>query len=317
MPKVSICIPTFNYAQYIPETIESVLAQSYQDFEVIIIDDCSTDNTAEIVGRYADRDRRIQFYRNRRNLGMVANWNLCLEKTSGTYVKIMGADDILEPSCIEKSMRVLEENPGVTLLSCARLLIDERSQPFKIESYADSFQIAPGAAVIRKCFFDRNLIGEPAAVMFRRKDAVRGFNPRYRQLTDIEMWFQLLEKGDFACIPEPLCRFRVHSTQMSKANMQSLVFIEDELRLKQDFFGKGPIAASFMNDLRWKFKLCYTIWTHKFIGLDIRTIRARVKEYLPLPVFYPLAYTKIVKDKLIEVARNMTRPRSERNLIAG
>jgi hypothetical protein len=85
--------------------------------------------------------------------------------------------------------------------------------------------------------------------------------------------------------------------------MRSFAFIEDELRLCQEYIGKKYIGDTFSNRQRWKFKLCYTIWTHKFIGLDIKSIRSQVKRYLPLVFFYPIAYVKLVKDKLKEIIK--------------
>ncbi len=304
-PKVSICIPTYNYAFYIASAIESVIAQTYANFELIIIDDCSSDNTGEIVMRYADLDKRIKFYKNDRNLGMVENWNRCLERATGDFLKVMGADDLLEPSCIEKSVNVLIESPHVSLVSCARLLIDKDGHPIRASAYSHKFQIVSGIKVIRKCFFTANLIGEPTAVMFRKKDAARGFDPHYRQLTDLEMWFHLLEQGDFAYIPEILCKFRVHLNQTTKTNIKSLKFIDDEILLFNDHIEKRYLGNSHINRQRWKFKLCYTIWSHKFIGLDINTIRSRIRGYMPLFLFYPLAYSRLLKDKVMEVARSI------------
>ncbi len=302
-PLVSVCIPSYNYSNYISSAIESVLLQTYQNFELIIVDDYSTDNTNQIIEKYLTQDKRIQFYKNTSNLGMVENWNLCLKKTTGEYVKILGADDLLERSCLEKSVAVLDENPGVSLVSCARLLIDKDAKPIKTVAYADKFQILAGKQVINNCFFTANLIGEPTAVLFRKKDSLRGFNPSYRQLTDLEMWFSLLEKADFAFIPEALCKFRVHQDQATKSNVQTLTFLDDELLLFRDYLGKDYIGDSFINRQRWKFKLCFTIWSHKFMGLDINRIRSKITQYLPLYLFYPLAYVKLVKDKAVELIR--------------
>ncbi len=293
MPKVSICIPTFNYAHYLPETIDSILAQSYSDFELIIVDDCSTDNTAELMPQYAQRDPRIRFYRNERNLGMVENWNRCLDLARGEYVKIMGADDILEPACIEKSIQVLSENPGVAVVSSARLLIDGQSRPLRVEAFADAFRVTEGKTIIKICFFTGNRIGEPVAVTFRKHDADRGFDSRYRQLTDLEMWFHLLERGDFAFIPDVLCRFRVHGAQATKANIQSLKFIDDNRLLFADYFSKGYIGNSGFNRIRWRFNLCYVIWDHGFQGLSRETIREQIRNLFPLWLFYPLLLIKL------------------------
>ncbi len=301
LPLVSVCIPSYNYADYLPAAIESVLGQTYGNIELIIVDDCSRDKTEEIVRTYAGRCKNIRFYRNETNLGMVGNWNRSLELTAGDFVKVMGADDLLEPSCIEKSVNTLVENPNVSLLSCARTLIDKSGRPVRTSAYSHKSGITPGTIAIRKCFFTANLIGEPVAVMFRKKEALRGFDPRYRQLTDLEMWFHLLELGDFAFIAEPLCRFRVHEDQTTKANVSSLAFLDDERLLYRDYIGKRYLGGTFVHRQQWKFKFCFTIWMQQFEGLGIKIIRSEIRNYMPLTLFYPLALLKIVKDRMMKL----------------
>ncbi len=101
-PKVSVCIDSFNYGRFLPEAIESVLGQSFQDFEVIISDDCSTDDSFAIAQRYAERDDRIRAMQNAHNLGMVKNRNAGLALARGEYVKTLHADDFLcSPEALE------------------------------------------------------------------------------------------------------------------------------------------------------------------------------------------------------------------------
>src|ERR1039458_5233071 len=94
-PRVSVLTPTFNYARYLPEAIESVLQQDFRDFELLIADDASTDGSAEIIHRYAAKDERIRFKIHSKNLGMVSNWNWCLSDARGEYVKFLFGDDRL------------------------------------------------------------------------------------------------------------------------------------------------------------------------------------------------------------------------------
>ena len=109
-PKVSVLIPTYNYAHYLPLAIESVLNQDFTDFGLIIQDDCSTDNTDEIVERYLS-DRRLIFETNESNLGLAGNWNLCLAKARGEYIKFIFADDLLaSQDCLAKMFSVLDRD---------------------------------------------------------------------------------------------------------------------------------------------------------------------------------------------------------------
>src|SRR5688572_30003299 len=100
-PKVSILIPTYNYAHYIGEAIESALNQTYTNFELIIIDDQSNDNTDEVVTRYLT-DPRVKYYKNKVNLGLAANFNEALKFAKGEYIKYLLADDLFHPALLEK-----------------------------------------------------------------------------------------------------------------------------------------------------------------------------------------------------------------------
>jgi glycosyltransferase involved in cell wall biosynthesis len=222
-PTLSVLIPTYNYARFLPEAIESVLEQDYADFELLIVDDGSSDNTAEVARRYCLRDPRVQFSAHPANIGMVNNWNYCLERARGDYIKFLFGDDKLcHPQALSKLAALLRNNPAATLAASARVVLNERSEAVDIwRTLADGFH--DGRKIITAYLMEngRNLVGEPSAVMFRKKDAGRGFNPRFCQVVDMEMWFHLLEKGGLAYTGEPLCAFRCHPGQQSERHAAS------------------------------------------------------------------------------------------------
>lgn len=222
-PSVSVLIPSYNGARYLPETIDSVLDQKLQDFELVVLDDRSADDSAEVIADYARRDERIRFRVNERNLGLVGNWNACLEAARGRYVKFLHSDDKLtRPTALGTWVELLEQNPSATLAVSAREIIDERSRRIRIKGFAGQRQLLPGpTAIARTVGTGSNLIGEPSCVLFRRADAERGFDARYRQLVDLEMWFHLLRRGDLAYTSECLCAFRRHERQQSNVNRES------------------------------------------------------------------------------------------------
>jgi len=219
-PLVSVLIPTYNYARYLAEAIESVLAQDYPHLEIIIGDDASTDASAAIIRDYAARDPRIRAQIHGRNLGMVANWNWCLGEARGTYVKYLFGDDRLaSPRAITQLVALLESHPRAVLAASARMLIDHDSQVTGQWNDLRTAGLRDGRRAILDCLFhNRNLIGEPSAVLFRRVAGLRGFAPGLRQLVDMEMWFHLLLQGDLAYTPEPLCAFRRHGAQQTAVN---------------------------------------------------------------------------------------------------
>lgn len=218
-PRISVLIPTYNYARFLAEAVESVLAQDFRDFELLIVDDCSDDNTAEVVKPFCSRDARVRFTVNSANLGMVKNWNYCLEQARGEYIKFLFGDDkLFHPQTLSKMVALLEKHPAATLASAARAILDERSRAIDImRPLAEGHH--NGRRIIASCLMENaNLIGEPSAVLFRKRDARRGFDPKYMQIVDLEMWFHLLEKGSLAYTREPLCGFRQHARQQTALN---------------------------------------------------------------------------------------------------
>ena len=261
-PKISVCIPTYNYARYLPEAIESVLSQKCRDFEILIIDDNSSDATREVVGIYAARDDRIRFLVNPCNIGMVANWNLCLEQARGEYIHYLFGDDLLASSdALELMAAVLDDEPDVSLVCSARNVVDEHSTVMEVWSnFSDGARI-PGIRVIRSCLFaGKNLIGEPSVVMFKKVQAGRGFNPAYRQLVDLEMWFHLLEQGDFANLATPLSSFRVHDFQQSALNAQETTTVDDLHLLFSDYLDKSYLHLNGLLKQYLVFDICYRFW---------------------------------------------------------
>lgn len=209
-PKVSIAIPLYNCESHIGETIESVLSQTYENFELTVYDDQSTDRSAEIVRSFGDP--RIRYILNTERLGFSGNWNRCLDSMNGTYCKLLPHDDILDPTCLERQVRVLEEYPDVALVHCARRIIDPANRILTTRRQHESDGIKESNASLRRIVRSgTNPIGEPASVMFRRvtKDQIRGFSDADMYSIDIEYWSRLLAEGKRYYIDEVLCSFRV------------------------------------------------------------------------------------------------------------
>ena len=133
-PRVSIGLPVYNGENYITEALDSILAQTYSDFELIISDNASTDRTAQICQHYAAKDRRVRFDRNSQNLGAAPNYNRVFQLSSGQYFKWAAHDDVLAPNFLQACVQVLDNDPDVVLCHSRARLIDERSQ--LVEDYA-------------------------------------------------------------------------------------------------------------------------------------------------------------------------------------
>ena len=213
MPKVSICIPSYNGARYIEQTIRTVLSQTYADFELIINDDCSTDKTSQIVDKYLQTDNRIKMHVNDKRLGLTGNWNRVLGYASGDYIKLLCQDDLLEDSCIEKQARILDAHSEVSLVTCATRIIDSNDKVMMKRKYWHGSKIIDGRKASKYSLWGVNLFGEPSALMYRKRDQEKiGFySERYGFVPDWDFSIRLLGVGSLYHIDEYLTRFRMNS----------------------------------------------------------------------------------------------------------
>lgn len=212
-PVVSVCLPTYNYAQFLPQAVESVLAQSFTDFELLVYDDASTDDTVAVMRPYLD-DPRVKFVVQEQNQGLFANFNQSAAGARGQYIKYLCADDFLEPDYLTKMVPLLDD-PAVEIATCANWLIDgddfltgEQVAPFGPGGRVDAADAARALAEWH------NVVGMPTNTLVRRETlmAVGGFDSRYAPAADIQLWLKLLAHGDLAWSPERLCFIRIHST---------------------------------------------------------------------------------------------------------
>jgi glycosyltransferase involved in cell wall biosynthesis len=211
-PKVSVLIPTFNYARYLPEAIESVLNQTFTDFELIVVDNASSDNTDEVIAGYL-QDPRISYHKNATNIGLAGNWNRCLELATGDYIKFLCADDKFHPEMLMKFTTVMDCNPSVSLVTCHKQVFDAHSF---VTTVAFS-HLQDGRKALLNTLADHCWIGEPSSVMFRRKHlAVGNFTMVYQMHVDWEMWLRMLSVGDCYIIPEALSYIRYHPEQHAR-----------------------------------------------------------------------------------------------------
>lgn len=217
-PTISVCIPTYNAARWIDATIRSVLGQSRGDFELLILDDASTDDTLEIVRRYDDP--RIRLLVNETNRGAEASWNRLLAEASGRFVKLLCCDDLLAPGCLAVQAAALDDpaHATVTMVAGPRDVVDENGGIIvRRRGLRRPGRIAGQAMIRRIVASGRNWIGEPLTVLFRRQIAVQagGFDATVPYCIDVDMWCRLLAAGDLYVVAETVGAFRVSRSSWS------------------------------------------------------------------------------------------------------
>lgn len=193
-----------------------MLAQTLGDFELVVVDNQSTDATYEILRGY--RDPRLRLLRNDANLGPERNWNRATQEARGRLVKLLCADDLLCPTCLERQVAALDAEPDVALTGCPRDVIDQRGRKLMVRGgFGRAGRIAGREALRRIVRSGTNLIGEPGAVLFRAESWRRAgtFDGSLPFFIDLDMWCRPLATGDFYAHAEPLCAFRVSRTSWS------------------------------------------------------------------------------------------------------
>jgi glycosyltransferase involved in cell wall biosynthesis len=254
-PLVSVCLPLYNGERFVGDAIKSLLNQTYSNFELIVVDDGSSDNSPAIVQELAKSDSRIKFRKNEVNLGLFQNYNECMRLARGKYIKLFAQDDLLAANILERMVKVLEQNDSVSLISCARTWLDDDGKeiipattnemkmacPFECDRQFSGKWIS--AETLRDFV---NWLGEPCSMMFRKDQVGSGFDARFFQLGDIDYWYCLLQQGDYFFLNDRLCSFRKHKFSTTVKNRKTLASLLDWLVLASKHrnliaeIGEGP-----------------------------------------------------------------------------
>lgn len=230
---VSVCLPVFNGQRFLAEAIDSVFAQSYTNFELIIVDDCSTDDSAAIALDFASKDSRVRVIQNSHNAGLFENYNICMRQAKGSLIKPFAQDDILLPQYLEKTISILEQNPSVGFVSTDRFQLDAAGRQInppmakRPASLAAGIPIA-GLDLLRESLFPVvNHVGEPTCVIFRNEFIGDGFDTSYFHVGDLEYWLRIALNARYFHIGEALCGFRHHEDSCTARNMKNILFAPD------------------------------------------------------------------------------------------
>jgi len=258
-PLVSICIPTFNHASTLADAIDSARAQTYKNIEILIADNHSMDSTAAIAQGAASGDARISYLRQAENLGLGRNFSACIARARGEFIKFLCDDDMLAPECVASLVPLLVANDRVALAACARQFVGDDLVPIRVAALRNHSTVIDGARMARECFAFGNRIGEPTAVLFRRRDAMRGFDARYEQAVDLDMWIHLMEKGSLAFLSEPLCSVRQHAGQASRANIRTGRVVEDKRLMFREMAPRYRARLSWLEKYAWDARMASSV----------------------------------------------------------
>jgi len=252
--KVSVVIPNFNHARFLPSRIESVLNQTFQDFDLLILDDASTDDSRAVIQRYVGG--RVRFLPNAQNSGTTfAQWNRGFAETRGDYVWIAESDDEAEPRFLERLVGFLDGHPTAAFAYSQSTLIDEQGVPFGMAlqekepdgrptRYARDF-LERGTDELRRYLqWQMAPVPNASALVFRRRcvEAVGGADTRYRIAGDLHLYIRLLTVGDAGYVAEALSRYRHHRNSVRRSTARDSTHVLERYRLAAELLPLGGLS---------------------------------------------------------------------------
>ncbi|HOZ36486.1 MAG TPA: glycosyltransferase [bacterium] len=261
MPKISVIMSVYNGQKYVQEAIQSIIDQTSKDWELIVVNDGSNDESGKIIAEF--KDERIIIITNKVNLGLTKSLNLALNQAAGEYIARLDSDDISEAERLEKQLTFMEKHPEIVLVGSGVIRINDQGGKMANE------QVATGPLALKYALLLHNPFYH-STIFFRRKEimAAGGYNEDYRCAQDFELYSRLAKKYQLNNINEPLVRFRVHqesvvaqpeSQKIVRKNALKIIFqninyytpvsAEDYDRLKELLIIKKSEASTTIKDL--------------------------------------------------------------------
>lgn len=251
-PKVSIIMPTYNRGVFIGETIESVISQTFQDWELIIVDDGSTDNTDEVVGRYLSDERIV--YLHSSHVGRSRARNQALALTRGEYISYLDSDDLFLPKKLEKQLKWFSEHPETDMVYTSALVINDDGDFLDFMYHANE-----SGNIYEKVAMYLPLVITLPSVMVRRavQDVVGGFDDELDRFEDTDMWRRISRDYRVDGIPEPLIKVRTHTGNRLDNLDPGVVFGQVVQYISKVFREDGEGRSRFLSEASARLLLHY------------------------------------------------------------
>jgi glycosyltransferase involved in cell wall biosynthesis len=299
MPEVSVIIPTYNSAKYVVEAVESVLAQTWRDFEVLVIDDGSTDDTAQVMRRYEAPVR----YLRQANGGVAVARNRGIAESLGRYVAFLDADDTWLPHKLVRQMEALRQQPHHRACYAALMMVDADLNPTGI-----SRSQRQGSS-LEDLLTHGNVVATPSTVICERSlfNLVGGFDPVLSQCADWDMWVRLAAQTEFLYVDEPLVTYRQHEASMSR---NASLLESDSLQVLSKGFAMPELSESLRTKRQAAFARNYMVLAgtyfharryRDFLRCAARAVTMDVHQFRYLTAF-PLRMASRLKTKNLSEA---------------
>lgn len=251
-PKISVLMPNYNAGKYIREAIESILKQTFTDFEFIVIDDCSTDNSWEIIEEYAKKDKRIVAMKNEKNMHIVYTRNRLLKEARWEYIAFLDSDDIAMNNRLEKQLNFIEKNKDIDLCGSNFLLIDWKWEKIWEKKFPETDKECKESIWYRNPFWQNTLLIKRECF-----SNVWFYDDNYRNAEDLDMWIRMWVYYKFYNIQENLVKYRIFG-ENSILKSQKLM-IKNTLKAR-----KKAVKLGYKMPLKWKIFYVGT-WCMQFL----------------------------------------------------
>ena len=257
-PYVSVCLPNFNYARFLGACLESIRAQTQIDFELVVVDDASTDASVQVIEEH--RDDRFRFFRHEKRLGAVATWNHCLEMARGDYISFICADDLFLPGKLLHQLQVFEQDPSIGIVHTGGYWVNESGEreiafsevfPPDLQEYLAEDHITPSPLELRRLAVGYNYIHLSNA-MFRRRciATTGGFSSRFPYAADWDMWLRIAERYAVGYLAQHLAAYRRHGDNLTLHMQRTGQEFRDWYGVTQAVFKRWPAQAGESDSLK-------------------------------------------------------------------
>lgn len=255
-PLVSVVMPIYNAEPYLAKAVESILLQTLKDFELVLINDASTDKTLQIINKFKRKDKRIRVINNKKNLQMAESLNLAINLAKSDLIARMDQDDISLPNRLEIQYAFMRSHPKVAIVGNNIIIIDEEGKITGKRTYPTT------SNSLKKMLFRYSAFAHPT-VMFRKSafQKIGEYDPTLHPCEDIDLWFRLGIKYEFASIPSFLFKYRISLISGSHQNLKRTEAIGLKIKINAiKKYGYRPI----LYDVIYNFLQFITLWFMPF-----------------------------------------------------
>ena len=245
MTKVSIQMCTYNRAQFIEKAIKSVLSQTFKDWELIILDDASTDNTEEIIQKYL-QDERIKYFKNEQNLGITKNRNKSLSLSNGEYVAVLDSDDYwIDNNKLQDQVDFLDNNKDHVLVGTDAIIVNKDDKKIRDRIYEQDDVKIKNKLLTRNQFFH-------SSIMYRKNEVIASgsYDENLPIWEDYDLWLKLGIKHKLGNIHKSMTAYKVHNNQSDKFKIKSAQYAQRVIINRYHKYYKGYIIAIIVDVIR-------------------------------------------------------------------